>query len=116
MNEHEMFEMSFRRPKNFFKLSAERQWEIDKELGILDWEGGNLTDEEMKRFRAHYDLKEPEEKIFTEKEAKNLCKKILWDYIKNNAALKGTDFHDGISVTIKSYKKTNIDSWFNQNK
>ena len=50
-----MFERSFQRPKNYFKLSAERQWEIDKSLGILDWEGGNLTLEEQKRFQAHYD-------------------------------------------------------------
>ena len=54
MSEKEMFEKSFQRPSNFFKLSGERQWEIDKELGILDWVGGNLTDEEKKRFKDHY--------------------------------------------------------------
>ena len=46
MTEREMFEASFQRPKNFFKLSAERQWEIDKELGILDWEGDGLVQED----------------------------------------------------------------------
>jgi len=38
-------------------LSGERQWEIDKELGILDWVGDNLTEEEKKRFQKHYNLK-----------------------------------------------------------
>ena len=57
MSEKEMFEKSFQRPTNFFKLSGERQWEIDKELGILDWIGGNLTDEEKKRFQNHYKKK-----------------------------------------------------------
>lgn len=54
MTEREMFEASFKRPKNFFKLSPETQWAIDKQLGILDWIGGNLTKEEMDRFQAHY--------------------------------------------------------------
>ena len=59
MSEREMFEISFQRPKNYFKLTSRRQWEIDKDLGILDWLGKGLTDEDMKRFRAHYGLKEP---------------------------------------------------------
>ena len=50
-----MYEKSFQRPSNYFKLSSARQWEIDKDLGILDWIGGNLTEEETKRFKAHYD-------------------------------------------------------------
>jgi len=54
MNEKEMFEKSFERPSNFFKLTGERQWEIDKMLGILDWVGGNLTAEEKVRFHDHY--------------------------------------------------------------
>lgn len=54
MTEQEMIEASFKRPKNYFKLSAQEQWAIDKNLGILDWEGGNLTKEELARFRAHY--------------------------------------------------------------
>ena len=27
------------RPPDFDRLSAEEQWEIDKKLGILDWDG-----------------------------------------------------------------------------
>ena len=54
MTEHEMFLKSFERPSNYFKLDAETQWEIDRQLGILDWEGKNLTSEESKRFFDHY--------------------------------------------------------------
>lgn len=53
--EEEMFERSFQRPKNYFKLSNSQQWEIDATLGILDWEGSNLTEEEKERFLNHYD-------------------------------------------------------------
>jgi len=28
-----------RRPSNYHELSAREQWEIDKRLGILDWDG-----------------------------------------------------------------------------
>jgi len=55
MNEREMFEESFKRPTNYFKLSEFEQWEIDRELGILDWRGRDLTKEEIKRFNNHYD-------------------------------------------------------------
>lgn len=55
--EREMFELSFLRPKNFFKLPIEQQWDIDKMLGILDWEGNDVTDEDNKRFQAHYESK-----------------------------------------------------------
>lgn len=54
MNEREMFEKSFQRPANYFKLSSERQWEIDKSLGILDWMGKDLSEEDVKRFKKHY--------------------------------------------------------------
>ena len=54
MNEREMFEKSFERPRNYFKLSPERQWEIDEMLGILDWEGSDLSAEDRKRFEDHY--------------------------------------------------------------
>lgn len=27
------------RPSNYFSLSPEEQWSIDKNLGILDWDG-----------------------------------------------------------------------------
>lgn len=51
MNQREMFEKSFERPSNYFKLSPERQWEIDKNLGILDWEGGHLSKEENEKIQ-----------------------------------------------------------------
>jgi len=50
-----MFEQSFKRPKNYFKLSGAEQWAIDKSLGILDWEGGFLTENDKKRFKEHYE-------------------------------------------------------------
>lgn len=50
-----MFEKSFQRPKNYFKLSAKRQWDIDDSLGILDWNGDDLTEEDIKRFNNHYE-------------------------------------------------------------
>lgn len=54
MTEREMFEQSFKRPSNYFKLSSRQQWNIDSELGILDWQGDNLSTEDMKRFNEHY--------------------------------------------------------------
>ena len=53
--ERRLFERSFGRPKDYFKLSSERQWQIDKELGILDWEGNYLTPEDTARFNEHYE-------------------------------------------------------------
>lgn len=50
-----MFEISFQRPKNFFRLSGSSQWEIDKELGILDWIGEGLSQKDLDRFKAHYE-------------------------------------------------------------
>lgn len=55
MNEREKFEQSFQRPKNFYSLPPREQWAIDKQLGILDWEGSDLTEEDKRRFREHYD-------------------------------------------------------------
>lgn len=54
MTEREMFEKSFQRPRGYFKLSGREQWTIDERLGILDWEGKGLTDEDKKRLKAHY--------------------------------------------------------------
>jgi hypothetical protein len=54
MTEIEMFEKSFQRPSNFFELTADKQWEIDSELGILDWVGKGLSKEDLKRFQNHY--------------------------------------------------------------
>ena len=56
MTEREMFEKSFQRPRNYFQLSPQRQWEIDASLGILDWNGDDLTEEDVKRFQAHYEV------------------------------------------------------------
>lgn len=55
MTEREMFEKSFQRPKNYFKMSESSQWNIDADLGILDWQGENLTKEDLKRFKKHYE-------------------------------------------------------------
>jgi hypothetical protein len=55
MSERQMFEASFQRPKNYFKLSEREQWEIDSRLGILDWEGSGLSKEDIERFKAHYE-------------------------------------------------------------
>lgn len=53
--EHEMFEKSFQRPKNFFsELTAKERWEIDNRLNILDWKGKYLTKEEKIRFNEYY--------------------------------------------------------------
>ena len=56
-SQREMFEKSFQRPSHYFKLSPERQWEIDKSLGILDWDGNDLNDEDIKRYNEYYGLK-----------------------------------------------------------
>lgn len=48
------YEASFQRPKDFFHLSAQTQWAIDKSLGILDWDGSRMTDAEYERYRKHY--------------------------------------------------------------
>jgi hypothetical protein len=55
MTEREMFERSFMRPTNYWKLSHKKQWEIDNELGILDWQGEDLTSEDMERYVSYYD-------------------------------------------------------------
>jgi hypothetical protein len=54
MTEREMFEKSFQRPTNYFELSSRQQYSIDKELGILDWQGDGLTEEDIKKYRNHY--------------------------------------------------------------
>ncbi len=57
MTEREMFEKSFERPSNYFKLSSRQQWDVDSDLGILDWKGEDLTEEDMERFKQHYKKK-----------------------------------------------------------
>lgn len=55
MKEFKMYERSFERPKNYFKLDEREQWRIDAKLGILDWKGDDLTKSELKRFHEYYD-------------------------------------------------------------
>lgn len=56
MTQREMFETSFQRPRNFFKLSTREQWEIDKKIGILDWDRyvAGLGKADAKRVRDYY--------------------------------------------------------------
>ena len=56
MTEREMFEKSFERPSNYFKLSERQQWEVDAGLGILDWNGTGLSTEDWTRVKEHYDV------------------------------------------------------------
>ena len=56
MTEREMFEKSFQRPCDHFKLDPDIQWSIDASLGILDWVGDNLSKEDLERFKDHYKI------------------------------------------------------------
>ena len=62
MTEREMFEKSFERPKNFLQLSAGEQWDIDKRLGILDWQGKGLSVADKKRLKKYFNVKLTEKK------------------------------------------------------
>ena len=57
MTEREMFERSFQRPTDFFKRPLGEQFEIDEALGILDWRGEDLSNEDRMRYFAHYKQK-----------------------------------------------------------
>ncbi|QIG72634.1 hypothetical protein EVB97_076 [Rhizobium phage RHph_Y65] len=50
------FEQAMKRPKNYFKLGSGEQWFIDKELGILDWDG-RMTKEQEDQMYEHFNLK-----------------------------------------------------------
>lgn len=39
MTKGELFEQALRRPPGYSKLPERKRFEIDKELGILDWDG-----------------------------------------------------------------------------
>lgn len=54
MSNEEMFKKSFQRPSNFFTLTTREQWEIDKKLGILDWEGDSPSIEDVSKYLTHY--------------------------------------------------------------
>ncbi len=58
MNEREMFEKSFERPRNFLSLSARERWDVDKSLGILDWEGRDLTEQDQERMNQYFGIPE----------------------------------------------------------
>jgi hypothetical protein len=55
-----LFMRAMTRPRNFIKLDSQEQWEIDKKLGILDWDGscahsdGELCPACKKVFRARF--------------------------------------------------------------
>jgi len=46
-----MLEKALMRPSNFFSLSERGKWDIDKSLGILDWDP---TKEEEKEFKKRW--------------------------------------------------------------
>jgi hypothetical protein len=50
------FEKLFARPRHYFQLSGERQWEIDKDLRILDVEidQENITPEMRTRYKEYF--------------------------------------------------------------
>jgi hypothetical protein len=54
MTEREMFEKSFERPTNYFNMPEEGQWQVDAELGILDWQAKDLSTEDLIRYSEHY--------------------------------------------------------------
>ena len=54
--------------------------------------------------------------MITEEDAKDLCKKAIWDYIKNAHELTNTSYATGVSCEIKSHSDTNIDAWWNKQK
>lgn len=35
----ELFAQALKRPKNYDSLDSYQQWQIDRDLGILDWDG-----------------------------------------------------------------------------
>jgi hypothetical protein len=45
---------AMKRPSDYFKLSPSTQWEIDKRLGILDWDP---TPEEAKEYMDYLERK-----------------------------------------------------------
>ena len=53
------FERLLKRPSNYFKLSGERQWQIDKDLGVLDaWIPEEyITPEMRQRWNTHFGIR-----------------------------------------------------------
>ena len=56
MTQQEMFEKCFERPSNFHDLSETEKWEIDKQLGILDWDA-DLDKDELERYWDYFKKK-----------------------------------------------------------
>ncbi len=52
----DMVAKALRRPRNFLKLSSREQWDIDKRLDLLDWDGPE-TDEDRKMLKKYFNLK-----------------------------------------------------------
>ncbi|KKN13809.1 hypothetical protein LCGC14_1002570 [marine sediment metagenome] len=59
MTQREMFEVSFKRPRDYFDLSPRRQFEIDGALGILDWSMCELSSEDLQRYTGYYIINRP---------------------------------------------------------
>lgn len=47
---------ALRRPKNFWLLPPRRQWDIDAELGILEWDP---TPEEVEQYTKALEIRDP---------------------------------------------------------
>lgn len=121
MSEREMFEKSFLRPKNYFKLSPESQWEIDSELGILDWKGEGLSKEDIKRFKNHYNREDnmgyKSTVNITRRQAIDRIIEIYWLIIQKNykelyMACDEPD-HD-LETFVKYFEKidiSNLNNW-----
>jgi len=45
MEKENLFEQAMKRPSNYHQLEPSIQWKIDKELGILDWDGTCIHNE-----------------------------------------------------------------------
>ena len=106
MNEREMFEKSFERPSNFFKLNGERQWEIDKELGILDWVGKRIYEKDIKRFNDYFGL--PYEKYVLIKRNNNITKEKIWNIIKKHHLHHYGDADSAIEELDRLFNGDNI--------
>lgn len=52
------FEKLFTRPNNYHAMSEERQWEVDKDLGLLDifYDENLITPEMRKRYVIYFGL------------------------------------------------------------
>lgn len=101
MTNKEMFEQSFKRPTNYFKLSPERQWEIDKELGILDWNGSDLTEQEHLRYIFHYSTKTQINKIKNKK---------FFEYLESNFPEYEINDEEGGGRVILSFNNKSDDA------